>query len=117
MSDGGKKVWEKGGPSPNPTGRPKAVYSVVEMARAHTPLAINTLAHICEKGESESARVAAAIHLLDRAWQRCPQRVDILMLQKKLHELTADELATLEQRLTAIPAIAASVPDLQEPVH
>lgn len=37
-----------------------------EAAQQYTPVAIQTLAHICERGESEAARVAAANGLLDR---------------------------------------------------
>lgn len=37
-------------------------------ARSHTESAIRTLALIASQSESDSARVAAAIHLLDRGW-------------------------------------------------
>ena len=94
--------WKKGGPSPNPGGRPKSVYSIAELARSYTHLAINTLAEIAEKGESESARVSAAIHLLDRGWDKCRQPIDVLALHKKLSELSPDELAELEARIVAM---------------
>lgn len=38
------------------------------MARRCTGMALATLAGICEKGQSENARVAAAKEILDRAW-------------------------------------------------
>ena len=102
MSDKGNPNWKKGGPSPNPTGRPKANYTIAELARGYTHMAISTLAEIAEKGESESARVSAAIHLLDRGWDRCRQPVDVLTLYKKISELSSAELAELEQRLIGL---------------
>ena len=44
----------------------KVTNELREVAQEHTPAAIKTLAEICEKGESEAARVAAANSLLDR---------------------------------------------------
>lgn len=45
------------------------------MARAHTEGAIQTLAGIARSGESESARVSAAVALLDRGWGKAPQSI------------------------------------------
>lgn len=73
-----------GGSRPG-AGRPKgsrdgvpgrAIASLSELARRHTDKAIATLAYVCEFGESESARVAAANHLLDRAYGKPQQSVD-----------------------------------------
>jgi hypothetical protein len=47
--------------------------NVASLARAHTEIALRTLVGICQHGESESARVAAAGHILDRGWGRPPQ--------------------------------------------
>jgi hypothetical protein len=44
----------------------KAGQELREVAKEYTPVAIKTLAEICENGESEAARVAAANALLDR---------------------------------------------------
>lgn len=65
------------GQSGNPKGRPKEVADVRAAAQKHTEMAIKTLAEIAERGDSEKARVAAAQALLDRAWGRCPQSVNI----------------------------------------
>jgi hypothetical protein len=56
------------GQSPNPGGRPKVAGTVRDLARQHTEMAITTLVQICQHGQSEPARIAAAIALLDRAW-------------------------------------------------
>ena len=64
MPRGSKPGERRGGRKkgvPNNAGR-----ELREVAQEHTPAAIKTLAEICENGESEAARVAAANALLDR---------------------------------------------------
>jgi hypothetical protein len=68
--------WPKG-KSGNPGGRPKAVAAVRELARQWTEVAIRTLADVCQHGEKEAARVAAAEALLNRAWGRPEQAVQL----------------------------------------
>lgn len=46
------------------------------MARAYTEAAINSLGGIATNGESESARVAAAVALLDRGWNKPASSVE-----------------------------------------
>ncbi|MFD2500822.1 hypothetical protein ACFSTI_20755 [Rhizorhabdus histidinilytica] len=74
-------ISKRGGARPG-AGRPKGSRSVAtveqgatlaELARKHAPTAIRTLAQIARKGESESARVAAANALLDRGFGRPTQ--------------------------------------------
>ena len=62
-----RSAW-KPGQSGNPGGRPKEVGHVRELARRHTPEAIETLAAIMRTSKSDTSRVAAAQALLDRAW-------------------------------------------------
>jgi hypothetical protein len=61
------------GKSGNPGGRPKEVGDIRELARAHTPMAIATLAEIAAGGRSEMARIAASDSLLDRGYGRPTQ--------------------------------------------
>ena len=69
--------WEKGGPSPNPGGRPKAVREVAEMARVCTEAAIVTLAQIMRNEDApESARVRAIEVLLERGWGKPAQPLE-----------------------------------------
>jgi hypothetical protein len=56
------------GQSGNPGGRPKADGEIRELARQHTGTALRTLIEIAERGENESARVAAANAILDRGF-------------------------------------------------
>jgi hypothetical protein len=50
---------------------------IAEMAKEFAPLALATLAEIAQSGESESARVSASSALLDRAYGRAPQGVEV----------------------------------------
>lgn len=56
---------------------PEQKHTISEMAKQHAPLALRVLAEIAERGESESARVAAANALLDRGYGRPPQSVEL----------------------------------------
>lgn len=59
------------GQSGNPGGRPKALREVMDLARAKTEAAVETLAGIMADGSAPpAARVSAAIALLDRGWGR-----------------------------------------------
>ena len=72
-----KGRWQPGH-SPNPSGRPKALIEVIELARKHTPEAIAALASIMNNKEAmDSARVKAAEVLLDRGWGKAPQHITI----------------------------------------
>jgi hypothetical protein len=73
------------GLSGNPGGRPKGLAEVRNLARAHTMLAINTLAEIASHGSSEAARIASAIALLDRGWGRPTLAIE-------LHEPDTEEM-------------------------
>ena len=47
--------------------------NLISLARSYTNLAIRTVAGICQNGESEMARLAAASILLDRGWGKAAQ--------------------------------------------
>lgn len=60
------------GQSGNPSGRPKDVGHVKELARAHTEAAIRALV---EALGDEKTKVPAAVALLDRGWGKPAQAV------------------------------------------
>jgi len=64
--------WRKGH-SGNPGGRPVGYGEIRQLARAHTTTALETLVEVAKNAKSESARVAAAVALLDRGWGRPTQ--------------------------------------------
>ena len=98
------------GQSGNPGGRPRAVGEVRDLAREQTGTAIETLASICQNGRSESARVAAAVALLDRGWGRAVASTDLtLNTVIKPVELMSDE--EIMARLAELQAEAAMAPD------
>jgi len=65
-------------------GRPKgsknkANRELRDLARSYTAQALETLAHIAQKGESEAARVQASVALLDRAWGKPKAQIEAEM--------------------------------------
>lgn len=64
------------GQSGNPGGRPSIPEHVVEAARAHTVQAIETLVDVMKTG-GPAARVTAANSILDRAWGRAIQPMEM----------------------------------------
>lgn len=79
------KRTKRGGKRPG-AGRPKGVRdratgeqraSLEDLARTHTEVALNALVAVASGGESESARVGAAVALLDRGYGRPRQAVEL----------------------------------------
>ena len=67
--------WAKG-QSGNRGGRPKVLKDVVDLARQHTKLAIETLVTMCTSASQPGARVAAASALLDKGYGKPPQHIE-----------------------------------------
>ena len=65
----------KSGQSGNPSGRPKLVEEVRDLARQHTERAIERLVELMETDASTTA-AAACKELLDRGWGRSPQFIE-----------------------------------------
>jgi hypothetical protein len=51
--------------------------TIAELAQKHAPMALRTLAEICENGKSETARIQAANVLLERGYGRAAQQIDL----------------------------------------
>ena len=94
-------LW-KPGQSGNPGGRPQALKDVRDLARAHTPKAIERLAAMLDH-EDGRVVVAAATSLLDRAWGRPEQSVVADVSVTSSVDVEALR-ATLEARLARLVA-------------
>jgi hypothetical protein len=85
--------------SGNPKGRVKVGLSIAELARGHGEEMLAVLVKAARKGS-----IAAALGVLDRGFGKPLQPVEFRMLmEKKLSELSDEELAVLESRLMALP--------------
>lgn len=98
-----KQPWVKGGPSPNPGGRPAVPREIRERFRELTPLAIKVLENALSS-EDERTRIEAAKTLLDRDLGRPHQSQSVELtetsqkvekVQGRLAELTEDDLAAV----------------------
>ncbi len=92
-----------------------AKLALEELAKAHAPEALAALVRVFKHGKTESARVAAACALLDRAFGRPAQAIAVAATHS-LHLLSDAELAARAIALTtsglqggfrAAPALAA----------
>jgi hypothetical protein len=61
--------WQPG-QSGNPSGRPKALVTLRDMARVHTPELMAELINLAMYAESENVRLGAIREVLDRGWGR-----------------------------------------------
>lgn len=74
----GLKRVPKGGPSPNPRGRPKKDFEAAAAAAKLAPDAIKALGEIINDPQAPaSSRVSAATEILDRAYGRAPQSIKV----------------------------------------
>jgi hypothetical protein len=96
----------KPGASGNPAGRPRGSgLGIRELAQTYGPEMLTLLVQKARKGS-----LAAIVHVLDRAYGKPEICVDFKVLfEKKLSELTEDELLALRERMTALTAIPAPV--------
>lgn len=69
-------VWKKG-QSGNPSGRAAMPPELRKSFRDATPEAFKTLMHIMKNGKNEANRIAAAEKILDRAYGKAPQALDV----------------------------------------
>jgi hypothetical protein len=81
-------------------------------ARLYTQEALQTLLGLMRSAKSETVKLNAAEMILSRGWGKPIQavQVDGRFMQKKLHEMTDDELGAFEERLMA--AADEGEPDL-----
>ena len=94
----------KKGKSGNPSGRPRALASVMHEARRYTLEALKVLLKLMRTAESESVRLNAAEAILSRGWGKPIQalQVDGRFVTKKLADMTPDEIKALGERIDMI---------------
>jgi hypothetical protein len=97
----------KKGVSGNPGGlKHKHIGDLSREARRYASLAVSTLVKICRKG-MERNQLAAARELLDRGYGRPVQMIDTSIVNKKLSEMSPDEIEAFEARLLSDAAADA----------
>src|SRR6516225_8844720 len=52
----------------NPGGRPKADHSVTDLAREHTPEAMEKIVDLMRNGETQKIQFDAAVYIVNRGW-------------------------------------------------
>jgi hypothetical protein len=113
----GKGGWVKG-QSGNPGGRAKkAVGDLAAEARLYAGLALSTIVQICEKAKADRDRLAAARELLDRGFGRSVQALDLVLMGRKITELSRDELLALDAMFASTGVGATKQPPAGEAVH
>jgi Family of unknown function (DUF5681) len=116
----GKGGFRKG-QSGNPAGRArKAIGNLGAEARKYANLALSTLVEICEGAIPACTprdRVAAANAILDRGYGKPTQAIDLIMLGKKISELSTAELIELNSRLVTGGAGEVEQPPAEEQLH
>jgi hypothetical protein len=96
------------GKSGNPGGRSRAITNLGVEARKYADLALETLVQVCTgklKSVTPRDRVAAANALLDRGFGKPTQALDLVLIGRKLNELSIDELNALNASLVSAATI------------
>jgi hypothetical protein len=104
MRGGKRSTSFKPGNRANPSGRPKAIISLVKLARAQTEDSIKTLVQVRDDTNAPAAaRVGAANALLDRGWGKPAQTITQNVNDKRSAlDWTTDELVDfLRERQSA----------------
>lgn len=102
----------KPGVSGNPGGRQKVSAHVKELAQQYTELAINTLADVCKSADKDTARVHAAIALLDRAWGKPYQEI-IADVKTEIDAVVESRKETPQEMLTRAKNLVALLEQTQ----
>lgn len=105
MGHGGSRTGSGRKPGSAPKAEPHQKAALADLAQHHTESAICALVEVATNGRSEAARVTAATALLDRAYGRPPQALDV-DLEARLRALEEAEarLRALEEDIKAYDA-------------
>ncbi|TXH52118.1 MAG: hypothetical protein E6Q97_16830 [Desulfurellales bacterium] len=114
MSRGGSTKW-KAGQSGNPGGRPKILEEVKSLAREKGRAAFERIVELMGS-DDERVAFAAAKEVLDRAYGKAPQHMEITKRQH-LTDISDAELAAIALSRRAGAHSEADGPSLADPVH
>ena len=81
----------KKGVSGNPGGRPKDILQLRELAQSKTHEAFQTLLDVMETSQSDRARIAAAIAILERGWGKAPAEIPAPTQEEDNYNSLTDE--------------------------
>ncbi len=94
-------------------GTPEQRRTFTELALAYSLEALETLVTVMRDGKSESARVLACSHILDRALGKAPQHADIQAIKHtEIIYQSADELRQQLLREGVPPTLLPSLEEL-----
>ena len=98
------------GRSGNPTGRPRVIMAVRDLAREHADEAVQVLASIMhDKAAPAAARISAATEILNRGYGRSvDQKAMLVLSQKAERELAPREMSTKDiiDRLLSLQSLS-----------
>ena len=113
----GKGGFQKG-VSGNPGGKKrKALGELSAAAREYAGLALETIVDICTKAKADRDRLGAARELLDRGFGRSVQALDLVLMGRKITELSRDELLALDAMFASAVPGATKQPPAEEALH
>jgi Family of unknown function (DUF5681) len=96
------------GQSGNPSGRPKALHELVELARAETLPTFQKLVELRDQADDPRVQLAAAREILDRAWGKPTQLLGGDPEQPIRHEHQVDLGALTDEQLAALESLGDS---------
>jgi hypothetical protein len=92
----GNPAWVKGGPSPNPTGRPGGYEEFRATCKTYSTEALTALRNAIAHGDVQAARV-----LLEYAWGKpssAPEDLEAVVAANPLAGLTLEQLLVVASR-------------------
>lgn len=100
---------------PNPKPKKREMFDPSSYARSFAPLSLDTLAGICRASLNDSARVAAANSILDRAYGKATQstelNADIQITIRTLLDPNTAQLVDVTPNERALPGSACNATD------
>jgi hypothetical protein len=72
---------------------------------------------ICAEAKADRDRLAAARELLDRGFGRAVQALDLVLMGRKITELSRDELLALDAFFESAVVVGAEQPPAEGHVH